>query len=337
MNNSIQTKLLKMGKLYNITLVTGILLVFTTFIGYSQNLQISGGNNFSASLCSDGKVYAWGKNDAGQIGRNASNVKYPSASYSTPQPVYLPAGNTLTMKQVDAGSGNTGIALACDGSVWTWGGNCGNGNIGNGTNGGSCNGSPTDGTNYYSAMQRVVGGQQGGAFLTNIIYINASTRTSFAVESTGKVLAWGNNADGDLGQGVASNTNIGGSANTYAPYYVKTAAGVDLTNIKIVEGSDYGGYALANDGYVYSWGFNSNQDLGRTPTPANQYYATRVQAWDYATGTVGDLKNIVKITGGDTHGLAIDADGNLWSWGAIGALDKEAGELLLLHYLMLQK
>jgi hypothetical protein len=37
------------------------------------------------------------------------------------------------MKQVDAGSGNTGIALACDGSVWTWGGNCGNGNIGNGT------------------------------------------------------------------------------------------------------------------------------------------------------------------------------------------------------------
>jgi hypothetical protein len=58
--------------------------------------------------------------------------------------------------------------------------------------GGSCSGSPTDGVNYYSAMQRVVGGQQGGAFLNNIIYINASTRTSFAVEATGKVLAWGN-------------------------------------------------------------------------------------------------------------------------------------------------
>lgn len=215
------------------------------------------------------------------------------------------------MKQVDAGSGNTGIALACDGSVWTWGGNCGNGNIGNGLNGGSCSGSPTDGTNYYSAMQRVLGGEQGGAYLTNISYINASTRTSFAVEAgTGKVLAWGNNADGDLGKG--NNSNAG---NPYAPSYVLTAAGTPLTNIKMVEGTDYGSYALSNDGYVYSWGGNTNQDLGRTIS-GDQYYAKRVQAWDHTANVVGgDLKNIVKITGGDTHGLAIDSDGNLWSWG----------------------
>jgi alpha-tubulin suppressor-like RCC1 family protein len=302
----------KQSGMKNFTKVCWMVLVvmLITFEGKAQNLQISGGNNFSAALCSNGLIYAWGDNSAGQLGRNASNVKYPEAFSATPRPIYLPAGNTLTMKQVDAGSGNTGIALACDGSVWTWGGNCGNGNIGIGSDGGSCSGSPVDGTNYYSSMQRVVGGAQGGAFLTNITYINASTRTSFAVEATtGRVLAWGNNADGDLGNGAT------GSGTPWTPSYVLTAAGTPLTNIKMVEGTDYGAYALSNDGYVYSWGGNSNQDLGRA-IAGDQYFAKRVRAYNHTTNTIGgDLSNIVKITGGDTHGLAIDSDGNLWSWG----------------------
>ncbi len=276
----------------------------------AQNLQISGGNDFSASLCSDGRIYAWGSNSAGQLGRDNSNVRYPEASSSTPRTVYLPLSNALTMKQVDAGSGNTGIALACDGSVWTWGGNCGNGNIGNGSAGASCSGGGSDGSSFYSEMQRVVGGAQGGAYLTNIVYINASTRTSFAVEGgTGRVLAWGNNASGDLGNGST------GDGSPHTPSYVLTGPGTPLTNIKMVEGTDYSGYALSNDGYVYSWGGNTNQDLGRT-IAGDQYYARRVQAWNHTTNALGgDLQNIVKITGGDTHGLAIDADGNLWSWG----------------------
>jgi hypothetical protein len=156
-------KILKISLRHNYFFLFLILLLTGNSL-LAQNLQISGGNNFSASLCSDGKVYAWGKNDAGQLGRDATNTKYAAAFSATPQPVYLPVGNTLTIKQVDAGSGNTGIALACNGSVWEWGGECGNGNIGNGTAGGSCTGGGTDGSSYYSAMQQVVGGAQGGAF-----------------------------------------------------------------------------------------------------------------------------------------------------------------------------
>lgn len=302
----------------NVGFLNTIMLVAVMLAGYSgqaQNLQISGGNNFSLSLCSDGKVYAWGKNDAGQIGRDATNTKYTGASYTSPQLVYLPSSNSLTMKQADAGSGNTGIVLACDGSVWQWGGNCGNGNIGNGVTGASCSGTPVDGSDYYSSMQRVVKGAQtpnATAFLNNIIYINASTQSSFAVEATGKVLAWGNNSTGALGNGTASN-----AGNTYTPSYVLTGPGTQLTGITMVEGSDYGGYALSSAGYVYSWGYNTNNDLGRTPTGADQYYATRVKAWDYSKndGSLVDLSGIVKMTGGDTHGLAIDANGNVWSWG----------------------
>jgi alpha-tubulin suppressor-like RCC1 family protein len=305
-------KILKMSLIYNYFTLFLILLLTGSSL-FAQNLQISGGNNFSASLCSDGKVYAWGKNDAGQLGRDATNTKYAAAFSATPQLVYLPVGNTLTIKQVDAGSGNTGIALACNGSVWEWGGECGNGNIGNGTVGGSCTAGGTDGNSYYSAMQQVMGGAQGGAFLTNISYINESTVSSYVVESgTGKVLAWGDNARGELGNGTAVNTG-----NTYTPSYVLTAAGTPLTGISMVEGTDYSGYALGTNGLVYSWGYNSNMDLGRTVTAANQYYATPVQAWDYTKndGSLVNLSNIVTMTGGDTHGLAVDANGDLWSWG----------------------
>ncbi len=302
--------------IYLKTSILAVLVIFASAkFSYAQNLQISGGNNFSVSLCSDGKVYAWGKNDAGQLGRNASNVPYAGAFSNTPNLIYLPVGNTLTMKQADAGSGNTGIVLACNGSVWQWGGNCGNGNIGNGVQGASCSGSPTDGSDFYSSLQQVVKGAQtpnATAFLNNIVYINASTQSSFAVETTGKVLAWGNNSTGALGNGAAGN-----GGNTYTPSYVLTAAATPLTGISIVEGSDYGGYALSTSGFVYSWGFNSNNDLGRTPTAADQYYATRVKAWDYNLndGTLVDLSNIIKMTGGDTHGIAIDANGDVWSWG----------------------
>ncbi|MFN3404601.1 MAG: T9SS type A sorting domain-containing protein [Cytophagaceae bacterium] len=292
-----------------------VLFMFTglTFFtsSYAQNLQISGGHNFSVSLCSNGKIYAWGNNGAGQLGRDPSTgVKYAVASSTVPLEVQLPVG--LTMQKVDAGSGATGIALACNGSVWTWGENC-NGAIGNGLRG-TCGGSGagTDGDGHYSALQRVVGGEQGGPWLTNITYINASTTSSFAVEGgTGRVLAWGNNSNGELGVGTNNNTG-----NTYAPRYVKTGPGASdfLTNIVMVEGSDYGGYALSADGYVYSWGGNTNNDLGRTPA-GDQFYAKRVRAYNYTTGAIEDLRNIKKITGGDTHGLAIDNDGNLWSWG----------------------
>src|SRR4051812_46722573 len=86
----------------------------------AQNLQISGGNNFSVSLCSNGDVYVWGKNSAGQLGRDpATGIKYGVASSSTPLQIQTPSG--INIAKVDAGSGATGIAMGCNGAVYTWG------------------------------------------------------------------------------------------------------------------------------------------------------------------------------------------------------------------------
>lgn len=67
-----------LGFLKLVALCTLLVLVSFSFV-QGQNLQISGGNNFSAALCTNGRIYAWGNNSAGQLGRDATNVKYPEA------------------------------------------------------------------------------------------------------------------------------------------------------------------------------------------------------------------------------------------------------------------
>ncbi len=62
-------------------------------------------------------------------------------------------------------------------------------------------------------------------------------------------------------------------------------------------------------GVVYSWGENDNNQLGRKTTPTNR--AMPVLRQDNGAS----LSGITQITSGDKHSLAIDGNGNVWSWG----------------------
>lgn len=69
-----------------------------------------------------------------------------------------------------------------------------------------------------------------------------------------------------------------------------------------------GGMALKADGTVWAWGLNSSGESGQgnfvvTPSPVQVLTAT------------GPLTRIVKISAGLTYALALDADGNVWTWG----------------------
>src|ERR1700749_1343697 len=94
-------------KYFQYTIVLLLLLFSISIEG--QNLQISGGNNFSAALCDNQTVYAWGANTIGQVGLNSVLNPYPASNYTPPQQVYgLPP-----IKQVDAGSGAHAVVLDC--------------------------------------------------------------------------------------------------------------------------------------------------------------------------------------------------------------------------------
>jgi alpha-tubulin suppressor-like RCC1 family protein len=154
-----------------------------------------------------------------------------------------------------------------------------------------------------------------GIFLNNISYVSGGNNSSFAIEATtGRLLAWGENSDGQLGDGS--------TVDRLVPVYVQKSAadgGGALTNIIQVEAGDQCSYALDANGYVWSWGNNTGNKLGR-PGASPQSTASRVLRSvplcnGYGCTADGYLRDITQISGGDTHCLALDINGNVWSFG----------------------
>jgi alpha-tubulin suppressor-like RCC1 family protein len=281
-----------------------LILLLTNSNAYSQNTQLTGGNNFSVGLCSNGAIFAWGTNGSGQIGLNSSNVPYPGSSYTTPQQVFgpWPAGTKFT--QVNAGSGAHALALTCAGNVYVWGENkCGQVGDGLAVNTATCAGA---GSVPHPTPQEVVG-VGGVGFLSGVKYISGGNNVSLAILNTGELVAWGQNANGQLGNN--------GTINSSSPVYVQKCSGGNLTNVVQVQGGDETVYALDASGQVWSWGENNpstgtNVSLGRTVAGLYSACADKVVK---ASGA--PLKGIVMIAAGDTHGLALDSSGQVWSWG----------------------
>src|SRR5437868_10279240 len=78
-------------------------------------------------------------------------------------------------------------------------------------------------------------------------------------------------------------------------------------------GGARGTIVLKSDGTVWTWGANSpggklgigDGSLGRSLVPVEVH----------GPGNSSYLNSVVAIMGGETHNLALTADGTLWSWG----------------------
>src|SRR5262249_46160002 len=123
----------------------------------------------SLALTSDGSVWAWGANSAGELGTGTVT------NSSVPVKV---AGLTGVIK-VAAGSSHS-LALRSDGTGWAWGDNV-SGQLGNGAS-----------TASQDTPVQVYG-------LTGITQIAAGGLFSIALRSDGTVWAWGDNSMGQLG------------------------------------------------------------------------------------------------------------------------------------------
>ncbi|MFN8417131.1 MAG: gliding motility-associated C-terminal domain-containing protein [Cytophagaceae bacterium] len=288
-------------------LLVGSVGVFTS---QAQNLQISGGNAHTVAICENGDIFAWGINNRGQLGPGAGG-----GFSNTPVLVTgFPLG--LDIRQTDAGSGSHTLALGCDGSVYAWGENT-YGQLGNGTSG------------SFSATPVRVVGIGGAGFLTGVKYVSGGNDESFAIMNDGRVVSWGQNDKGQLGNNTTTDRSF--------PNYVLKCDGTPLTNVIQVEAGDENGYALLADGTVWSWGDNADNSgaaLGR-PTTNNRCAQQVVYGNTTDNGfTTTPVTNIKSISAGDRHILLLDNTGNVWSaggdWGN-GQLGQGQGYQLSLH------
>lgn len=143
---------------------------------------VEAGYGHSLALASDGKVWSWGRDASGALGDGTVGDDNP-----TPTEIAMPSG--VTFAAVAAGSSHS-LALATDGSVWSWGGN-GSGELGDGTTG---NNNPTP-TQVAALSGKTFKAVDGGG------------NVSLALTTDGKVWSWGRDTGGGLGDGTAGGTD----------------------------------------------------------------------------------------------------------------------------------
>ncbi len=131
----------------------------------------------SGALLANGDYYNWGYNAAGQLGDGTTR------NSAVPVRVDLPGPVTHVFQGGSGPANGQTVAILAGGSVWAWGNNQ-RGQLGNGT--------------LTSSDVPVRVHLPKGVRFANV---NSGGYTSFAVDSAGRLWAWGGNQNGQLGTG----------------------------------------------------------------------------------------------------------------------------------------
>ncbi|MFF5211566.1 RCC1 domain-containing protein [Streptosporangium sp. NPDC000396] len=239
---------------------------------------VSTGLAHSLALLSDGTVMAWGDNTVGQLGIG-------TVGGVEPRPVPVPG---LTgVRAIVAGDLHS-LALLSDGTVRAWGFN-NDGELG-------------DGTVNVSGTPVTVVGPGGAGVLGGVRRIAAGSFHSLALLSDGTVRAWGENFDGQLGDGTVND------ALTPVTVVGPGGAGV-LGGVRRIAAGGLHSLALLSDGTVRAWGDNSSGQLGNGDKPNDS---------DTPVTVVG-LNGVFAIAAGGLHSLALASNQPVKAWGENGA------------------
>lgn len=255
--------------------------------GLAGAVTVTAGQAHSLAVLDDGTVHAWGSDANGRLGdgdENRDDQDTPVHVADLPSVVAVAAGNAHS------------VAVTEESIIFTWGSNA-NGRLGLGE------------ADLPNVPMRVLGGDQVGLdpYLQGIVAIEAGTSHSLALVDNGTVLAWGAGGSGRLGTGTM--------ADEPAPAWVVTGAqGSEsglLEDVQAISAGAAHSLALLEDGTVYAWGSGGSGRLGDGSSN------TRLTPVQVAGGEQGStyLQDIIAISAGGSHSLALASDGAVYAWG----------------------
>ena len=213
-----------------------------------------------------GTVLAWGYNQYGQIGNDDNDLGFPG-------PYSLPILGTRVHPHMYNGSpgwsGGDPYLDAWFVRNWNY----------------PLNTYP-QGYDHYQAYQ-----VEGQAFDSRDYQsVAAGQYHSLALASNGKVIVWGNNLYGQLGDGSTTDRHL--------------PVELSLSAVTAVAAGLSHSLALTYDGTVWAWGLNNYGQLG-DGTNTNRNSPVQVSG----------LTDIIAISAGDYHSLALKRDGSVWACG----------------------
>ena len=238
--------------------------------GLAHAVGIAAGDSHSCALASSATADCWGYNNVGELGNG-----------STAGTVGLMGVPSLSDAREIVAAGESTCVLKNDGTVLCWGDDT-YGQVGDGTT-----------TELGRPLATPV------TSLSDVMGIAVGWTHACALKSAGTVFCWGDNTDGQLGDGT-HNSRSTVSTPAMISDVVQIGAGYHHT------------CAVKRDGTVWCWGSNETGQLGNGTTTAS---AIPVQA----IGVVAAVE--VQMNGNDqlgvvAHTCARTADGSLWCWGS---------------------
>ncbi len=248
----------------------------------SSPVAVLGGLKFSGivtgaasayGITHNGTAYAWGVNFSGELGVGDVN---PRSS-----PVAVLGG--LKFSRIISDIGDTTslapfIGISRSGDAYAWGGNS-DGVLGLGD------------VAARSSPVAVLGGLK-----FKKIFVGGGTgKSALAISSTGAAYTWGINTNGQLGVGDVTSRS--------SP--VAVLGGLTFVDVFTSTTNSYSMFGITSDGTLYSWGDNSNGQLGvGDVTPRSSPVAV-----------LGGLRFSKVYAAGQGEIFGITTDGTLYSWG----------------------
>jgi len=232
--------------------------------------SIDAGSSYTCAVTSGGGAKCWGRNVNGQLGDGTTTQRLTAVDV---------AGLTSGVATIATGTSHA-CAVMTVGEVKCWGSNS-SGQLGDGTT-----------TQRLTAV--------GVAGLTSgVKTISIGDRHSCALLNTGGVKCWGDNGQGEVGDGTTTQrltvVDVSGLASGVAAIAASGSSG---------EGSST--HVLTTGGGVKSWGSNSTGHLGDGTT------TQRLTAVD----VFGLKSGVVAIATDTLHACAVTTGGGVKCWGS---------------------
>jgi len=255
------------------------------------------GGYFSCALTAAGGVKCWGSGTSGSLGNGSFE------NSATPVDV-IELDGTGTPKLLDGVvqitlGPNHACALTTAGGVKCWGNNS-YGQLGNGTF------APIEGPGGFATPGDVM---DGSVALTGVTQISAGGWHTCAVITGGRVKCWGNNGQGQLGNGTISASTSGIATPVDVREWIPAQP---LTGVAQISAGGYHTCTVSVDGAAKCWGRGVHGQLGVGLGRGETHPADLIGE---AVNVKGMSSGVAQISAGFEHTCALTTAGAVKCWG----------------------